>query len=81
MPVRALLLIVLAAVAVAGCGRRGPLEEAPSASAVVESDAPVPAGAGISPLDPGSGAPADASASPGAQQSARPRRFILDFLL
>ena len=82
MPVRVLVLILLTTVAVAGCGRRGPLEEPPSASTVVDEDVVTPAGAGISPLDPGSSPPAEAAASPGAQQPAPPRRrFLLDFLL
>ena len=81
MSVRAFVLILLTAVALAGCGRRGPLEEPPSVSAVAGPNATAPAGAGISPLDPGSSSPAEADASVGAQQSASPRRFFLDFLL
>jgi predicted small lipoprotein YifL len=80
MPVRVLVLFLLTTVAVTGCGRRGPLEEPPSASTILETGT-APAGAGISPLDPGSGLPAEADASPGAQQPAAPRRFFLDFLL
>jgi predicted small lipoprotein YifL len=83
MPVRLFILILLTIVAVAGCGRRGPLEEPLSASAVVDEDVVAPAGAGISPLDPGSSPPSEAGISPGGQQPAAAprRRFLLDFLL
>ena len=65
MPIRTLIIVVLAAAVVAGCGRRGQLE-APDA-AVVE---PGPA-AGA--LDPALPAP---TPEPEPQ-----RRFFLDFLL
>ena len=82
MSVRVLILLVLATVAVSGCGRRGPLEEPQAAGAVGEA-AQVPAGAGVSPLDPGSTPqPPGASAAPTTEpQQAPRRRFLLDFLL
>jgi hypothetical protein len=82
MPVRALILILIATVAVSGCGRRGSLEEPRSAGAV-SADGAVPAGAGVSPLDPGSNPPGAAPATTATpqQQPAPRRRFFLDFLL
>ena len=77
MPLRILILVLLALTAVSGCGRRGPLE-APGAEPAAATDA-APVGYGISPLDPG--APAVA---PPPQQQLEPaprRRFLLDFLL
>ena len=75
MPVRTLIIVVLAAAVLAGCGRRGALEDPgvpPSAGAVA---APV---TNVSPLDPGS----TVVPVPKEQQPAAPRRrFFLDFLL
>ena len=65
MPFRTLIIVVLAAAIVSGCGRRGPLE-APDAS-VVE---PAPA-AGV----------ADAPAPAAPPEPEPQRRFFLDFLL
>ncbi|MGH6922443.1 MAG: lipoprotein [Propylenella sp.] len=76
MPVRSLIIVVLAAVAVSGCGRRGGLE---APGAVAEDTAQALPEDGISPLDPGSsvvGAPAEPQAAPPPR-----RRFFLDFLL
>lgn len=78
MPVRALIFVLLAAMAVSGCGRRGSLEEPAAAGA----DAAVAPGTGVSPLDPGSSPPdaVPATTAP-PQQPAPRRRFFLDFLL
>jgi predicted small lipoprotein YifL len=77
MPIRTMLIILLAAAILAGCGRRGSLE-APGAVATEQSAVPL-APDGISPLDPGSNAF-------GAEDEPLPtsppqRRFLLDFLL
>jgi hypothetical protein len=74
MPLRNLIIILLAAAALSGCGRRGGLED-PSAPPAVGT--PAPAGAGISPLDPG----APAIIQEPAAEPAPKRRFFLDFLL
>ena len=66
MPIRTLIIVVLAAAVVSGCGRRGPLE-APGAS-VVE---PAPAAGALD-------APAPAAPPPEPEPQ---RRFFLDFLL
>jgi hypothetical protein len=81
MPVRTLILVLLAVAALSGCGRRGPLEEPSASTGAVSEDAAVPAGAGISPLDPGAPAPSAAAPPPAQQQPAPRRRFLLDFLL
>jgi predicted small lipoprotein YifL len=73
MPVRSLIIILLVAAALSGCGRRGPLED----PGVPPATTPAPAGIGISPLDPG--APAVIQ-EPAAEPAPR-RRFFLDFLL
>jgi predicted small lipoprotein YifL len=75
MPVRSLIIVLLVAAALTGCGRRGGLEERGVAPAAATS--PAPAGTGASPLDPG---------APGVIQEPAPplapkRRFFLDFLL
>ena len=72
MPVRTLIIVLLALAALSGCGRRGGLE-APNAEPVTGT-----ATTNASPLDPGSlvvEAPPE-PAPPPAQ-----RRFFLDFLL
>jgi hypothetical protein len=76
MPIRMLIIVALAAVAVAGCGRRGGLE--PPGTVAEEAAQALPED-GISPLDPGSsvvGEPADLQPAPPPR-----RRFFLDFLL
>jgi hypothetical protein len=82
MPIRTLVILVLAAAALGGCGRRGSLE-APGTVAT-DGTAPAPLSDGISPLDPGAPAPAS-HAAPTGQLPAPPaqpkRRFFLDFLL
>ncbi len=78
MPIRTLIIVILAVAAVTGCGRRGGLEP-PGAAAANEGAAAVLATDGISPLDPGSPAideQADADLTPPPR-----RRFFLDFLL
>jgi len=81
MPIRALILILLAALAVSGCGRRGSLEE-PASVGAVSDDAAGAAGTGVSPLDPGSRPPGAAPAATATPQQPAPRRrFFLDFLL
>ena len=77
MPIRVLIIAVLAMAVVAGCGRRGALEAPPSAAAVAPAQ-PLPDG-GVSPLDPGSDA-LGASAAPPPPPASK-RRFFLDFLL
>jgi predicted small lipoprotein YifL len=74
MPVRTLIIVLLAVAALAGCGRRGPLEDPgvpPSAGAVAAPPT------NVSPLDPGS----TVVPVPKEQQPAPRRRFLLDFLL
>ena len=67
MPIRTLIIVVLAAAVIAGCGRRGPLE-APDAAAV---EVPAPAAGALD-------APAPAAPPPEPEPQ---RRFFLDFLL
>ena len=74
MPVRTLIIALLAVAVLSGCGRRGGLEE-PGAAPTATS--PAPAGIGTSPLDPG----APAVISEPAPQPTPKRRFFLDFLL
>ena len=69
MPVRTLIIVLLAVAALAGCGRRGALEE-PGADASRRSTPRRPTG--TSPLDPGA-APVD----PGAGSRSRPPRAPL----
>jgi predicted small lipoprotein YifL len=86
MPIRTLIIVLLAVAALSGCGRRGDLE--PPEAAVAEQGAPAQAlpADGISPLDPGSG-PLDTDTQPvgGAPETPPPthhnRPFFLDFLL
>jgi predicted small lipoprotein YifL len=73
MPVRTLIIVLLAVAAIAGCGRRGSLE-APGAAPSTSSAAPT---SNVSPLDPGS-VPATPEQRPIEPQQ---RRFFLDFLL
>jgi len=75
MPVRTLIIVLLALATLSGCGRRGGLEE--PGAAVGESTSPAPAGTGTSPLDPG----APAVIVEPEPQPAPKRRFFLDFLL
>ena len=69
MPIRTLIIIVLAAAVVSGCGRRGGLE-APEATAAGPQGV-APAGT-VAPADP----PPPAAPPPEPE-----RRFFLDFLL
>lgn len=80
MPVRTLIVVLLAVAALTGCGRRGGLEE-PGAATVGESTTPAPAGSGTSPLDPGAPAAPPAVIPEPDRQPAPKRRFFLDFLL
>lgn len=84
MPIRALIIVVLAAAMLAGCGRRGGLEYPKQPETTI---APT---AGDADVAPGSDA-TTANASPGSQSPeaaitprapGKPkRRFFLDFLL
>jgi hypothetical protein len=76
MPVRTLIIVLLSVAALAGCGRRGSLEEpgTPATGTIA-----APPGSGISPLDPGS--PPVAAPPQSVSQPAPERRFLLDFLL
>lgn len=79
MPIRTLLILLLAAIAVAGCGRRGglqepapavaPTAEAPAATAETAEERPIIAAPDDS-ITPGSGAAANTldTTSPGAQE-------------
>ena len=72
MPLRTLIIVLLALAALAGCGRRGSLE-APGAATSTSAGPP----SNVSPLDPGS-----LPATPEQHQLQPPRRrFFLDFLL
>jgi len=77
MPLRTLIIVLLAVVALAGCGRRGNLEPpgGQPAAAAGPYGAPV---TDVSPLDPGS-----VPALPEQRQIQPPprRRFFLDYLL
>jgi predicted small lipoprotein YifL len=76
MPLRTLIIILLAAAALSGCGRRGSLEAPGEPSPRAGSYGAPPAD--VSPLDPGS-----VPATPEQQQLQPPprRRYFLDFLL
>jgi len=76
MPIRTLIILLLAAAAASGCGRRGNLE-APGAAVAEDSTARALPSDGISPLDPGSSAAAEQAEPVPAPR----RRFFLDFLL
>ena len=78
MPIRTLIIIILALTAVTGCGRRGDLE-APGAAVADESAARALPADGVSPLDPGSSVVGE-QAEPEPAPPPR-RRFFLDFLL
>ncbi|MBA3518608.1 MAG: lipoprotein [Rhizobiales bacterium] len=89
MLARGLIVLLLAAVALSGCGRRGALEDPgrdeavlplPPSGAVLVPAAPNDAAAGkLSTLDPGSpGAQEQAEATPDAAPA---RRFLLDPLI
>jgi len=73
MPIRALIIVVVAVAALAGCGRRGDLEP-PGTTGTTSAAPPI----NVSPLDPGS-----EPALPEQNQLQPPprRRFILDYLL
>jgi len=76
MPIRALIIVLLAVVALTGCGRRGNLE-APKATVTDQSvETTLPAD-GISPLDPGSNPAKEETPAPAPKKG----RFFLDFLL
>jgi predicted small lipoprotein YifL len=78
MPIRTLIIVILAVAAISGCGRRGNLE-LPAAAVVNEAPATALAADGVSPLDPGSTEPENQAE---AQPAPPPRRrFFLDFLL
>ncbi len=82
MPIRSLLvLLIVAAMALAGCGRRGSLEAPDRADAVSnpaqQTTSPVPGEPLLTgPLSPGAQEPAEARPT-----TAPERRFFLDFLL
>lgn len=85
MPIRTLIIVILAVAALTACGRRGDLE--PPGAAAVDEGAPAQLPAdGISPLDPGS-EPLDSDSQPVGEAPETPpptpqsRRFFLDFLL
>ncbi len=80
MPVRTLIIVLLALAALSGCGRRGALEEpgARPAAGAGEAASAVPVDDTMSPLDPG----APVVLAPEGQAPPAPRRrFLLDFLL
>jgi predicted small lipoprotein YifL len=80
MPIRTLIVIVLAVAALSGCGRRGTLEEPTKVetNAVPTAASAPPPSADYSPLDPGtSRTPAPAS----PPKPAAKKGFFLDFLL
>ena len=77
MPIRSLIIVILAVAALTGCGRRGPLEDPGVAPVADAATTPAPAGTGISPLDPG----APAVIQEPAAEPVPKRRFFLDFLL
>jgi len=92
MPVRAFIFMLLAALALAGCGRLGPLEAPPGKAAVAvpaaDATQTTTIGTGVSSLDPGSGtlsitgASGPTASTEEAQPAAPPKkRFFLDFLL
>lgn len=77
MTFRALIILVLVAVAATSCGRRGGLES-PKPAAEDATPQALPAD-GVSPLDPGSDL---VGVQPEAEPAQPPRRrFFLDFLL
>ena len=77
MPIRTLIIVLLAVTALAACGRRGPLE-APGAQPAAAAGPTAPPATNVSPLDPGS-----VPATPARQQLQPPprRHFFLDYLL
>jgi predicted small lipoprotein YifL len=75
MPIRTLIILLLAASALVGCGRRGDLEP-PNAVTQTKGDKAPPA-SGISPLDPGS----DSAEPPPPPAEAPKKHFFLDFLI
>jgi predicted small lipoprotein YifL len=80
MPLRTLLIVLIAVAALSGCGRRGDLE-APGATTTAAPGTPAtpaPPGGGISPLDPGSAGKGETVTPP---DQAPKKRFLLDFLL
>lgn len=79
MPLRTLIIAVLVAAALSGCGRRGNLELPSEAVVVDESEATAQVPDGTSPLDPGSVA-TETQVEPEPPPPPR-RRFFLDFLL
>ena len=81
MPIRILAVLLLAAIALAGCGRRGALEPPEPAEAVSnpaqQTTSPVPGQPLLTgPVSPGAQEPAEAGPT-----AAPERRFFLDFLL
>ena len=74
MPVRTLIIVLLAVAAVSGCGRRGSLQ-VPGAEPAAVAGAPT---TNASPLDPGS---LVVEAPPEQPPPPARRRFFLDFLL
>jgi predicted small lipoprotein YifL len=80
MPLRSLIIVLLAVAALTGCGRRGSLEAPPAATAVEPgaTTTTVAPSDVASPIDPG--APSVAAPAPTPVEPAR-RRFFLDFLL
>lgn len=87
MPIRTLIVVLLALVAVSGCGRRGSLQ-LPDTAATAQPASTAPASA-VSPLDPGSSPATDdvipAAPPPVPDEEPAPapqkKRFFLDFLL
>jgi predicted small lipoprotein YifL len=77
MPIRTLIVILLALAVVSGCGRRGSLESPGATASTPSTSAPATA---ISPLDPGS-PPANNDVTPPTPVEAPKKRFLLDFLL
>ena len=74
MPVRTLIIVLLAVAALSGCGRRGSLEAPGAEPAAVAGGVTTNA----SPLDPGS---LVVEAPPEPAPPPAKRRFFLDFLL
>jgi predicted small lipoprotein YifL len=81
MPIRRLMILLLAATLLSGCGRRGPLEPPDRAESVAnpveQATSPVPGDPLLTdPVSPGAQEPAEAR-----PDTAPRRRFLLDFLL